>query len=81
MIGGSQRISLVDGCVRTHGTIMHEFLHAFGFYHEHTRGDRDDYVVINFDNIQPGTVPFLLNHSEFGKLFSIICFVDMIITL
>ena len=52
MIGGSQRISLVDGCLPAHGTIMHEFLHAFGFYHEHTRGDRDDYVKIDFSNIQ-----------------------------
>ena len=47
-------MSLVDSCVTRHGTIMHEFLHAFGFYHEHTRGDRDDYVYVNFDNIQPG---------------------------
>jgi len=53
MIGGSQRLSLADGCFR-HGTIMHEFLHAFGYFHEHTRADRDDYVFINFDNIQEG---------------------------
>ena len=54
MIGGRQRISLVDSCITRHGTIMHEFLHAFGFYHEHMRGDRDDYVIIHWDNIQPG---------------------------
>ena len=54
MIGGSQRISLVDSCVDRHGTVMHEFLHALGHYHEHMRGDRDDYVIIHWDNIQPG---------------------------
>jgi len=53
--GLSQRISLVPGCVARHGTIMHEFLHAYGFYHEQSRYDRDDYVEINWDNIQPGT--------------------------
>jgi len=53
--GGAQRLSLVDSCVARHGTIMHEFLHAFGFYHEQSRYDRDDYVTINWDNIQPGT--------------------------
>jgi hypothetical protein len=54
-IGGSQRMSLVPNCVSRHGTIMHEFLHAFGFHHEQKRYDRDDWVTINWDNIQPGT--------------------------
>jgi hypothetical protein len=54
-IGGSQRMSLVDSCVQRHGTIMHEFLHALGFHHEQKRTDRDDFVEINWDNIQEGT--------------------------
>jgi len=53
-IGGRQRLSLVDSCVIRHGTIMHEFLHAFGFHHEQKRTDRDDWVIINWENIQPG---------------------------
>ena len=57
MIGGPQRLSLADGCFR-HGTIMHEFLHALGFYHEHTRADRDKFVFVNFDNIEEGTRAF-----------------------
>jgi len=54
-VGGSQRMSLVPACITRHGTIMHEFLHAFGFHHEQKRTDRDDWVTINWDNIQPGT--------------------------
>jgi hypothetical protein len=54
-VGGSQRMSLVPGCVVRHGTIMHEFIHAYGFYHEQSRYDRDDFVEINWSNIQPGT--------------------------
>lgn len=54
MRGGAQTLSLEDHCIERHGTIMHEFLHAFGYYHEHQREDRDDYVTIYWDNIQPG---------------------------
>jgi len=50
----SQPMSLADRCVPRHGTIMHEFLHAYGFYHEQSRSDRDDWVIVNWDNIMSG---------------------------
>ena len=56
MLGGAQRLSLAPDCFQ-HGTILHEFMHTLGFYHEENRGDRDDYVRINWDNIIPGN-PF-----------------------
>ena len=51
--GRQQDLSLGNGCVYT-GTIIHEFLHAIGFYHEQSRPDRDSFIRINWGNIQSG---------------------------
>lgn len=50
---GKQRLSIGNNCDRL-GTVEHEFLHALGFWHEQSRADRDDYVDIVWDQIQPG---------------------------
>ncbi|XP_072312711.1 high choriolytic enzyme 1-like [Eucyclogobius newberryi] len=50
--GGRQVLSLNKwGCVH-HGIVQHEFNHALGFQHEQTRSDRDQYVDINWNNIE-----------------------------
>ena len=51
--GRKQDLSIGRGCANT-VIVLHEFMHAAGFFHEQSRTDRDKYVKINFENIQPG---------------------------
>ncbi|KAM6943548.1 hatching enzyme 1.2-like [Xenentodon cancila] len=61
-VGGKQSISLLRyGCLYL-STIQHEVLHALGFHHEQVRSDRDKYVRILTQNIQPGM------ESNFNKV-------------
>ena len=48
---GRQGISLSNSCMKF-PTIVHEIGHAVGFWHEHTRPDRDDYVDVLYENIE-----------------------------
>ncbi|KAH8352280.1 hypothetical protein KR084_003146 [Drosophila pseudotakahashii] len=41
------------GCFRLY-TIVHEFLHALGFFHQQSAADRDEYVQIVEENITEG---------------------------
>ena len=34
--------------------IQHEMMHAIGFYHEHNRPDRDNYITVVADNVMEG---------------------------
>jgi Astacin (Peptidase family M12A) len=57
--GGMQVLNLQPGkledyCFRLY-TIVHEFIHAIGFYHMQSATERDDYVRIDFDSITPGS--------------------------
>eukprot|EP00096_Caligus_rogercresseyi_P012112 TRINITY_DN4988_c0_g2_i1.p1 TRINITY_DN4988_c0_g2~~TRINITY_DN4988_c0_g2_i1.p1 ORF type:complete len:245 (+),score=59.00 TRINITY_DN4988_c0_g2_i1:729-1463(+) len=39
------------------GIIAHEMLHVLGFIHEHTRPDRDDFIDVHWENINPANAP------------------------
>ncbi|CAG0913992.1 unnamed protein product, partial [Notodromas monacha] len=49
---GSQAISIGKNCDKL-GIVIHELGHVVGFWHEHTRPDRDSYVHIILENIMP----------------------------
>jgi hypothetical protein len=47
--GGRQRVWITSWTV--HGTLVHELGHVLGYYHEQSRGDRNQFVTINFNNV------------------------------
>lgn len=50
-VGGRQPIELGQGFDTTN--VMHEIGHALGLIHEHNRQDRDCYITVNTNNINP----------------------------
>ncbi|WP_051477653.1 M12 family metallopeptidase [Aquimarina pacifica] len=64
MIGGRQLIILADGC--STGNTIHEIGHALGLLHEQQRADRDDSIIINWDNIIPIRVNNFRTYTETG---------------
>ncbi|XP_043258686.1 seminal metalloprotease 1 [Colletes gigas] len=41
------------GCVQ-HGVVVHEFMHALGFYHQQSAANRDEWVMIHWKNVKRG---------------------------
>lgn len=52
-IPGPQLLSIGPGCDKK-GIIMHELMHAAGFWHEQSRTDRNKYVEILWENVAKG---------------------------
>ena len=51
--GQAQAISIGKNCDKF-GIVVHELGHVIGFWHEHTRPDRDQHIEILYQNIQEG---------------------------
>jgi|GEM_PF-2641284 len=52
MRGGAQALTLASNCGLP--ATMHEFLHAAGMWHEQSRSDRGNNIIINWQNIMAG---------------------------
>ncbi|XP_039383998.1 astacin-like metalloendopeptidase isoform X2 [Mauremys reevesii] len=53
--GGMQVVSLAPACLRRgKGVTLHELMHVVGFWHEHSRADRDKYISISWNEILTG---------------------------
>eukprot|EP00794_Sanderia_malayensis_P012311 gene12311-13581_t len=53
MAGKPTSLSLGEMCL-TKGLILHELMHALGFFHEQSRMDRDSFVKIFHENVRSG---------------------------
>lgn len=66
-------ILLTDNCLNRCGAIQHELLHVLGLWHEQSRPDRDQYVDIIWDNIQPSNLCLILPLILFHFISYFIC--------
>ncbi|XP_076464570.1 protein SpAN-like [Babylonia areolata] len=60
---GEQTTDIADHC-NEFGSVSHELGHVLGFYHEQSRPDRDNHVIILRHNILPGRHHNFLKYSS-----------------
>ncbi|WP_025741739.1 M12 family metallopeptidase [Aquimarina pacifica] len=63
-IGGEQIITIGDVC--TTGNTIHEIGHAVGLLHEQGREDRDQFITVNFDNMDLESQPYFETWRQRG---------------
>lgn len=63
-VGGQQFIRLINNC--STGNIIHEIGHASGLWHEQSRADRDLFIELITDNIEPDRLSNFNQHIKDG---------------
>ena len=51
--GKPQEMSIGEGC-NDKGIILHELMHALGFWHEQSRTDREKFIEVLWKNVKKG---------------------------
>lgn len=46
-------VAYSDYCLSVPGAIQHELFHVLGLFHEQCRPDRDDFIKVMWENIDP----------------------------
>jgi len=63
-VGGRQYINLSPDC--TKGNIIHEIGHTIGLWHEQSRKDRDQYLIVNMYNVEVGELHNFRTYQHMG---------------
>lgn len=64
MVGGSQALNLDKAGCRFKGLYLHEIAHALGVIHEHQRPNRDNYITILYENVEPSMRIWFQKYNE-----------------
>lgn len=54
------------GCF-LYGNLLHEIMHALGFYHMQNAADRDDYIIILPENIEDGKEKYFIKRDDLSQ--------------
>ena len=64
----------VNGCLGKdggYGLLIHEVIHALGIYHQHSRHDRDNFVTVNFTEIERAQQEDFIPRDNYKKQYEI----------